>query len=214
VHNFDIFDDIPGKRLEMFYKNYVQTFYVVRRKESFKESLSAILDSNIEGKMVDQVVSVFSLTKGKMKVLPVFFGVREYVANSGNQRLDSIEDLYSKENYKSLMERFYMVCSEYLSSNSGAPIETSRKIITDVYKSWIKTRARNERLNGFLVSRFMAVAKRIISKTPFYEADKINKAFGISLNQSTGELTLLNEVQNSDLNEIKALITKHNIKSF
>lgn len=215
AYGFDIKSDSPVQRLESFYKNYVQTFYVVKRKEGYREALLTIQNWKINGKMVDQIISAYSLIKGKMKVLPVFFGVREYIANSNNQSLVSLEDLYQKDEFRPLMDRFFSVTANYLSREGKMPQDKSERIMREIYQAWMINRFHRKRINDFMISSlFGRLLRKIGNCLAFIETLRIYEGYGIVGNGKSKDLSFLNESQDNELKIIKQLIIKHKIKSF
>ena len=215
AYKFDVSEDNPISRLKTFYENYVQTFYVVRRKKEFKEILLAIKNWNINGKMIDQMISTYSLIKGKMKVLPIFFGIREFIANSSNQTWLSLEDLYHKKEHQSLINRFFLATADCLSEEIKVSATQSEVALRKIYEDWILTRARKTKTRSQI---FNNVVLRLFYKiTRFLRSFKdksIYKAYGIVTQKKTKELILIDESQNSELEIMKRLIRKHAIKSF
>lgn len=206
TYKYEVASDKSVDRIKSYYNSFVQTAYVVRRKETYLRSLDAIVRFDVQGKLMDQTVCLYSVIQGKMKVLPIFFGVREYLPNSASSSWNLLEDLHQD---KLLMRPFYDACAEFLSEKTHKSIDESRKIIIKIYGAWVKKRGRSKIINNRVISIFRVMMNRYFSGLPF---NKLNK-FGIRLDRITGELRWLSEEDNSDLNEIKILITKHDIKS-
>lgn len=215
AYKFDVKDNCPISRLENFYKNYVQTFYVVRHKEGFKEALLAAKSWDISGKMIDQMISTHSLIKGKMKVLPVFFGAREYIANSSNQSWLSLEDLYQKHEYQPLMNRFFSVTADVLSKKAKISIDESELALRKIYGGWILYRKNKTKIYSLLTkSLIIRSLYKIIRLLHSLKIRKIYRTYGIVIERRSRELTLVDESQNRELQKMKQLINKHSIKSF
>jgi glycosyltransferase domain-containing protein len=210
VCNMDISEYSPEERLKRYYRNFVQTFYTVRRTEGLKEIISEIHNSEIEEKLIDQAMGMFSMIKGKLKVLPVFFGAREFVARSGSQSLVSLEDLFLKKEFASRMQKFYSACASYLTRNSALSGDISEKVILNTYAAWMGQRRNN---NTALSVFFCRLKKKVNSALFHFNLDKVSITFGIVYDGANGDLHLENQIQNEDLNNIKNLIKKHNINS-
>ncbi len=209
VLNVNINSNSPVVRLEKYYSNFIQTFYTVRRKEALKNAMLAVRDNNIQGKLVDQTVCMHSIISGKMKVLPVFFGVREYVLNSASQALVSLEELYFDKKHSDLMISFYRTCSNYLTKYIDLSSIEAEKIIKEIYSSWIKNRHKNKTRS---IGYFNKLNIRIRNKLIKYGLDRVHNSFGI-IQKRPGHIKLKNELENRELQKIKDLIQKHNIKS-
>lgn len=214
AYEFDVNHDYPLQRLESFYKNYVQTFYVVRRRNDFKEALLAIKQWDINGKMIDQMISTYTLINGKMKVMPIFFGAREYITNSHSQSLVSLEDIYQKVEYRPLVDRFFLAVAQALSNKSKITTNESETAFRKIYSNWISNRNRRARLHTLIfgnccLRRLFKVIKYLQERSK----KKIYNAYGIQFKGDSRELVLIDEHQNNELQTMKYLINKHAIKS-
>lgn len=210
--NYQLDSDSPIDRLESYYKNFIQLFYVVRRTAGFRDALIEIKDNGLEHKTIDQAICSFSVINGKTKVLPIFFGAREYIPTSNSHSLTSVESLLISNEYIKLMDSFFKAVSLKLSSETDLQYYEAQLAIRKIYSNWIQKRLylklihQNNRITDRIKKRLSNIIKTI-------QLQYIYRIYGIRIDSQNNELFLLNVIENKELQHMKELITKHRIVS-
>ncbi len=212
MYSIDIAADNGLERLRQFYQNYIQTVYVVRRTQLLLDILKRIKQADIQGKLILQIESVLSIVSGKMKVIPEFFGVREYIANSHSARLTSLDEIYSAPEHQALMDKFYSVCTAYLVDKENMPRDIARHNLAEIYGEWMQQRSKgNPDDTGPVIKKIRKIIRRFTMKQT---RRRDEQRYNIKFKNEAGDLEF-NEGENSrELERIRMIIKSHDIRSF
>jgi len=201
--NVDIKSDESLERIRQLYGNYIQTFYVVRRVDSYENVLHEMVMSGIDNKLFNQIESMLSIIDGKMKVLPVFFGAREYIQNSANQSMVDLVDIQNEQQYIKVLDRFYDICANYLSKRSALTFDDARDKIVHIYSAFIRKRAASRKSNTKYIYRIVRYIKRkmIQGKNENFDSHSIKSE----------ALSFLDNEEINELDKITTIIRKHEV---
>lgn len=193
---------------------YIEIIYAVSRIENLRsiyssEAIKKIKDLNI-WELMSTIISVIN---GKHKVLPIFYGARESMADSGANFVLTLDRFIKTKEGKKEFEEFIYLLSKQLSEKENIKLDDSSRKIRRCVRKYLKIKNK-ENIRGRMKIIFFldSVSKRAgnlvrdvyfeikrlknIKKTktipgyPFYEKKAINK-----------------------LQKIENKVKKHNIKS-
>ena len=132
--NYHVEEKQVDERLKKHFKNYLQLFYSVHKTEMLRSFFQDLEDfpAQFNGFLIEYALTLYALSSGKNKCLPIFYSARQLILSSGGRSNSSILDLYTDESGLKDIKLITGICTKRLQLN-GVPEESHQQIMQSTF---------------------------------------------------------------------------------
>jgi glycosyltransferase domain-containing protein len=209
VNSEDIFE-----RIRKQLNPYSEILYCVTRTHTLMnkysdESCQKIKDYNVW----EIFCTIISAIDGKHRILPIFYGARESMADSDANFVTPLNAFMKSRNNKDESANFLNLLTSYVSAKVNIPTETAKKKMIAIIKEYADSeRKHNARARMRVLKLAYSLSPRLglLIKNTYFE---IKRMINIRKTKNLQGYPFYDEKAKEQLAEIDRYVKKHNIPS-
>ncbi len=229
VCDVDICHEKASERIEAVYNNYFQTFYSIHFTSTVKMLFKLCAENAIQVKLNEKLFSMLAIINGKIRILPIFYSVREAIEDSGSTRYVDLDVICRNEAYEQDYQTFITLSGNYLAEKEGIDVEHAKAMVFNAFdahieelihkrkkaqatptavinKGWKEKVKTNKLVSG--IYRNLLIRGKIKEEKKAYENRHLK--YGVKYKEG-GKLYFTNHEEDQQLERVKTFILKHNI---
>ena len=165
-------------RYEKLFQGYVSQYYSVHRTETLKEVFDICHNKIDNFNLIEYLIAIKALEKGKYKVLPVFYSVREKIKGSLGEVTDRWDVLSTDSRY----EKQY---NYFINSIEKIPFEIVEPYINSIIKA--KKSSTKKKLIHMIPDKIRRIGRNYFN----YIITKDKIGFPFDNNKSSAKLKII-----------------------
>lgn len=212
----DLKSNKATERIKGFYNTSVQLYYCVHTTENFKK-IFEFADGKIKNlNLLESVIGLITLSRGKHKVLPFFYSARESLYGSTGRSF-GMDVFANSPDFKEQYEAFFNHIVKLITINDGITLKEATLFLQQTISSHIAERY-NISVLQIVKQKAIALSKKIIPlkirkflrhQKLILNAENYKRQNIVTATKYGGYP--FNDVENENLKEIESTVLKFNL---